>query len=61
MSRKNPNPESRIPKEIRKSNSESLRQFSAGIQPKIDPGFRTSSRIAGFRISAIGFRHFSIA
>jgi hypothetical protein len=45
MNRKNPNPES-------------LRQFSAGIQPKIDPGFRTSEF---FRISAIGFRHFSIA
>jgi hypothetical protein len=58
MSRKNPNPESRIPKEIRKSNPESLRQFSAGIQPKIDPGFRTSEFL---RISAIGFRHFSIS
>jgi len=45
MNRKNPNPES-------------LRQFSAGIQPKIDPGFRTSEV---FRISAIGFRHFSIS
>jgi len=58
MNRKNPNPESRIPKEIRKSNSKSLRQFFAGLQPKIDPGFRTSEV---FRISAVGFRHFSIS